>query len=100
MIKQEILIYRRGAIEIDGLTILSMSRSNTAQARDASGTAGSYVCSLSVSAMADWRVFKPLVTRVTNFDVTPTLTTDFPGKTIPAPRYACLQATGFLPDYR
>jgi hypothetical protein len=100
LIKHQLLIYRRGEIEVDGLTILSIARSSTGQQRDSSGTAPSYSTSLAVSSMADWRVFIPLITRVTNFAITPIPTTDFPGKVVPQPRYSCLQAGGFIPDYR
>lgn len=101
LLKAELLIHRRSRIEADGLTILEASRSLISDQRDRSGTAPRWVASLSCSALADWRVFKPLVTRVTNFDITSELTTQpYPGKLKVPPRMYAVGAIGFLPDYR
>lgn len=101
MLLQELLIDRADAIQSDGLTIYEASSSIGGTVRDDSGTAPTYTISLSFSAAADWRVFKPLVTRITNFNVTTTpYLSPFGGNLRPTPRYSCLQMEGFLPNYR
>jgi hypothetical protein len=101
LLKQELLINRRARIEADGLTILEGSRSALVNQRDRSATAPGWVASLQFTALADWRVYKPLVTRVTNFNIDSILfTTDYPGKLKVGPRLFSVGAIGFLPDYR
>jgi hypothetical protein len=101
LIKDALLITRRNAMVNDGVNIMTMSRAQQSQARDSSGTAASFVSSLSISGTADWRVFRPLVTRLTSFQVSSILMTpSFPGQLSLAARFHALQVSGFLPDYR
>lgn len=106
MIKRDILIMRRINTEADGLTIFEATRSFQGQARDTSATAPSYVWNVTVSASADWKVYVPLVTRVTNFEITEKVPqTDFPGKLQMSPRMTALGQTRFtdeifIPSYR
>ena len=101
MLLQELLINRRDGLEGDGLTIYEASSSFASAVRDDSGTALTHTLSLSFTAAADWRIYKPLVTRVTDFNVSATAAiTSFYGKLIPAQRYSCLNNFGFIPSYR
>ena len=101
MLREFLLISGRDRMEADGLTIFEAPRSYQGQQRDNSGTAPTFTYSLSVSAAADWRVFKPLVTRVTSFDITPNPTLGgYPGQLQSSSRYAAFGVAGFLPDYR
>jgi hypothetical protein len=98
LIKSNLLVHRRDAIEADGLTILEVSRSSTVTSRDQSGTAPSWVSTLGVTTLADWRVYKPLVNRIRDIDI---VTNPYVSHRItPAQRYGVLGASGFLPDYR
>ena len=98
LIKSNLLIHRRDAIEADGLTILEATRSSTVSQRDQSGTAPAWVATLGFSTMADWRVFKPLVNRIRDFDI---VTNPYVSNRIAAAqRYGVLGVSGFLPDYR
>jgi hypothetical protein len=69
LIKQTLLITRRTVMEMDGVTIFEAAREIQGEARDDSGTATRYIATLSVSAMCDWKVFIPLVTRIAAIDV-------------------------------
>ena len=106
MIKRELLIMRRINTEADGLTIFEANRSFVGEARDTSATAPRYVNNVTVSAAADWKVYVPLVTRVTNFEIVETLgQTDFLGKLQMAPRMTALGTSRFsdeifIPSYR
>lgn len=101
LLKQELLINRRARIEADGISILEASRAPVVNQRDRSATATGWVSTLGVSCLADWRVFKPLVTRVQSVDITTSPTTQgYPGKPSLAPRMFAIGAIGFLPDYR
>lgn len=81
MLKDAFLIYRRENMEADGITIYECSRSYQGKSRDTSGTSPSYTCTFSYTSGCDWKVFIPLITRITNFEisVTPGFD-DFPGK--------------------
>ena len=101
LLKEELLVMRRARIEADGLTILEGSRSSLVNPRDRSATAPSWVASFQISALADWRVYKPLVTRITNINIeTIAYTQAYPGKLRVGPRMFAVGAVGFLPDYR
>jgi hypothetical protein len=101
MIKRELLIMRRIDTEADGLTIFETNRSFTGQARDTSATAPTYVNTVTVSAAADWKVYIPLVTRLTHFEIAETLVeTDFLGKLQMAPRMKAFGSEIFIPSYR
>jgi hypothetical protein len=96
LIKQQILIYRRENMEADGITIFEAPRSFRSAQRDSSGTAPTYTYSISVSAMADWKVFVPKVTRLVSFIITDTAgLPDFQGKLQMAPRVQALGNTRF-----
>jgi hypothetical protein len=100
-IKHEVLVRRRMNMEGDGLTILEMSRTPTGSQRDNSGTATTFTYSIGVTALADWKVYVPLVTRVVSFSVAavPQMS-GYPGAINPNPRAGAFGVYGFLPDYR
>jgi hypothetical protein len=100
MLKRELLIMRRINTEADGLTIFEITRSYVGQARDLSATAPSYVYTMTVTASADWKVYIPLVTRLTNLEITEVVPqTDFLGKLQMAPRMKALGSEIFIPSY-
>jgi hypothetical protein len=95
-IRQELLIMGRQNMEADGLTIFEAPRSYRSQPRDSSGTAPSYTYTISVTAMADWKVFVPKVTRVTAFEIIESMyIPDFSGKLQIVPRVSALGSTRF-----
>lgn len=101
MLKRELLIMRRENTEADGLTIFEITRSYTGAARDLSNTAPSYVYTLSVTASADWKVYIPLVTRLTSLEITEIGgQSDFLGKLQLQPRMHALGSEIFIPTYR
>ncbi len=101
LLKQNLLIHQRTLMESDGITVLEASRSAIANQRDRSGTSVGWVSTLQITALADWRVFNPLVTRITSFDIqTQPRTAGYPNRILPASRYAVSGVGGFLPDYR
>ena len=59
----------RDRLEAAGLTIQSISQSSQGGQKDSSGTATTYSVVLSVSALADWELHKPLVNRVDDIEV-------------------------------
>jgi hypothetical protein len=100
MLKRELLIMRRTDVEADGLTIFEITRTYVGQARDSSATAPSYVYTLTVTASADWKVYVPLITRLTNLEITEIGgQTDFQGKLQMAPRMKALGSEIFIPSY-
>ena len=92
LIKAEWTYKNRDNMEADGITIFDISREQTGEARDASGTATTYTYSLNVTASCDWKGFVPLVNRVTHIDVVPTTTLSYPT------RLQVLGAAQFVPD--
>jgi hypothetical protein len=101
MVKRELLIMTRENTEADGLTIFEVTRSFAGTARDTSATAPSYVNTVTVSAAADWKVYIPLVTRLTHFEISETLVqTDFLGKLTVSPRMKAFGSEIFIPSYR
>jgi hypothetical protein len=106
MIKRDLLVMRRINTEADGLTVFEATRSFVGQARDTSATAPSYVNTVTVSAAADWKVYVPLVTRMTSFEITEVgAQNDFLGKLQMAPRMMALGTSRFadeifIPSYR
>ena len=101
MIKGALLVRERNNMEANGLTIFEISRESNYDSRDNSGTAPTTTHILSVSAAADWELYIPLVTRISQFDtdITDTPQTDFPGKLTLPPRLAALGNQQFLPNY-
>lgn len=100
MLMQELLIRRRDTLESDGLTIYEATSSFASAVRDDSGTAPTHSISLSFTAAADWRIFQPLVTRVTGFNMAASAAiTTFQGKIKSSNRYSCLNNYGFIPGY-
>lgn len=96
LLKQRLLVYSRENMEADGITIFEARRSYRGQPRDNSGTAPSFTYSVSISASADWKVFRPKVTRVASFEITDTAyLPDFQGKLQLAPRVQALGASQF-----
>ena len=99
-IMHEFLIERRDRMESDGLTIYEASTAFASAVRDDSGTAPTHTIALSFTAAADWRVFEPLVTRITGFNIGASMAmTTFIGKLLPTNRYSCLNKFGFIPSY-
>src|SRR5208282_4650362 len=78
LIKAEWTYKNRDSMEADGITIFEISREQTGEARDASGTAANYVYSLNVTASCDWKGFVPLVNRVAHIDIVPTTSLSYP----------------------
>jgi len=100
MIKQYLLITSRKNVEADGLTIFEATRDFVGEARDPSGTASNFIVNLTVSASADWKLYKPLVTRLVSFEITDELSSpDFLGKLTTTPRISAFGSTVFIPMY-
>jgi hypothetical protein len=101
MIKGSLLVRERDNMEANGLTIFEISKESINESRDSSGTAPTTTYSLSVSAAADWELYIPLVTRISQFniDVQDTPQTDFLGKLSLPPRISVLGNIQFLPNY-
>ena len=96
MVKQQLLIMRRQNMEADGITIFETPRSFRSGQRDNSGTAPTFTMSLAVSAMADWKVYVPKVTRVVAFEILDNVTVpDFQGKLQMSPRVQALGQNKF-----
>ena len=100
LLKQRLLVYSRENMEADGITIFEARRSYRGQGRDTSGTAPSFTYSVSISASADWKVYRPKVTRVASFEIidTPSIP-DFQGKLSMAPRVKALGTFQFVSWY-
>jgi len=97
MIKRDLLVMRRENTEADGLTIFEVNRSFIGEARDTSATAPKYVNTITVTASADWKVYIPLVTRLTNLEIIETAQqTDFLGKLQVPPRMQALGQEQFV----
>jgi hypothetical protein len=100
LLRRELLIMRRTNMEADGITLFEASRSYVGLQRDLSGTAPQFVYSLTVSAMADWKVFVPLVTRLVTLEITSTATVSSYGPGISlTPRVKVFGNTKFLESY-
>ena len=100
MIKQHLLITSRKNVEADGLTIFEATRDYVGEARDASGTASNYIYNVTVTASADWKVYKPLVTRLVSFEIVNKPTVGSWGGNLQAtPRVEAFGATMFIPSY-
>lgn len=98
MIKHELLVQRRTNMSADGIEILEAPRTYRGEQRDRSGLNPTYSNELSVTALADWKEFIPVVTRVVSFEIDNVETgTDFPGKVKVAPRMAALGRFQFIP---
>jgi hypothetical protein len=98
MLRQQLLIMRRTNMEADGITLFEASRSYQGAQRDQSGTAPQFVYTLSISAMADWKVFVPLVTRLVNLELIEVATATTP-KIVITPRARVFGNTKFLSSY-
>jgi hypothetical protein len=99
-IKRELMIYRREGMQNDGVFLLQASFSGPGgAARDNSGTASTHVASLGLSGTVEWREYRPLITRVTHFDIS-TNPEVFPRQVTDVGRFQALGSTGFIPDYR
>jgi hypothetical protein len=98
-LRNDLFIGRREQMESDGLTIYDGSSELSGVQRDESGTAPSFVVSLTVNAAADWRVFQPLVTRITDFNITVDSTIAFPSQLRHSPRAYMLRTAGFIPSF-
>ena len=100
LLKHRLLVYNRENMEADGITIFEASSSYTGTQRDASGTAPTFTCSLSVSASADWKVFIPKVTRVVDFEINSTVyLPDVQTKVVSTPRIKAFGVVAFLQSY-
>jgi len=100
LIKQYLLVTSRINMEADGLTVFEATRDYVGESRDPSGTATNYTYTVSITAMADWKLFKPLMTRLVSFELTdiPVLP-DYLGKLSVTPRVKSFGATQFIPAY-
>jgi hypothetical protein len=100
MIKQHLLITSRTNVEADGLTIFEATRDFVGESRDPSGTASNYIYNVTVTASADWKLFKPLVTRLVSFEiVNKPYTGNFAGNLQATPRMAAFGTTMFVRSY-
>ena len=100
MLKQQLLVMRRENMEADGVTIFEARRSYVGSQRDASGTAPQFVYTVGITAMADWKVFVPLVTRLVNLEITEVVTAPTLTRKIELqPRIRVFGMTGFLQSY-
>ena len=101
-LRGHLLVRSRDNFEANGLSIFEVSKNSNTDSRDSSGTAPSTIYTLEVSAAADWELYIPLVTRITQFAVdtseeTPAI--DFPGKLSATPRLTAFGSSKFLPYY-
>lgn len=97
-IKKALLITQRVPMERDGITIFEAARDIQGEARDESGTAARYISTLNVSAMCDWKVYLPLVTRVVAIDLQETpYYAGYSSQLYIGPRYTELGMTQFVP---
>jgi hypothetical protein len=100
IIRRELLITRRTVMEADGVSVQEASRDSQGEQRDSSGTATRYTYSLNISALCDWKMFVPLVTRITAFDITENAELpDYQGKLSAAARVQAFGAQRFLASY-
>jgi len=100
MVKQYLLITSRKDVEADGLTIYEMTRDFRGEMRDPSGTATNYVYDVSCTAAADWKVYKPLVTRLLSFEISQMATvTGTTSRIENTPRMTAFGASRFIPAY-
>jgi hypothetical protein len=98
MLKQQLLVMRRENMEADGVTVFEARRSYQGMQRDMSGTAPQYVYSVGITAMADWKVYVPLVTRLVRLEITNTAYA--PGYGVaPTPIGRAFGVTGFVQSY-
>jgi hypothetical protein len=103
LIKDNILIFRRIGMESDGLAIFEAARSSLSGQKDNSGVNPTFTYSLSVTGAADWRVFVPLITRMTSYEVVAqpyTQYREFRGGITNCPRYQSLGYGVFIPEYK
>ena len=100
MLKQQLLVMRRENMEADGVTVFEARRSYHGSQRDLSGTAPQYTYTVSITAMADWKVYIPLVTRLVHLEIAETASA--PGlerKLQLQPRCRAFGVTSFLQSY-
>ena len=99
LLRRELLIFRRQNMEADGITLFEAPHSYTGAQRDQSGTAPQFVYRATFSAMADWKVFVPLVTRLVDLEIiNSAYQTNYPPITL-SPRVRTFGMTGFLQSY-
>lgn len=80
MIKEHLLVKSRDRHESAGLTIYEASMDTITEARDQSGTASTSTKEISISAASNWRYFVPLISQVSDVDISGVVpSTDFPG---------------------
>ena len=98
LLKEQLLVMRRTGMESDGVTIFEARRTYRGTQRDQSGTAPQYVYDMAVSAMADWKVYVPLVTWLAHLEIAnaPSIT---PNRLVAAPRAKAFGNTAFLQSY-
>jgi hypothetical protein len=99
LLKQQLLVMRREDMEADGVTIFEARRSYRGTQRDLSGTAPQYVYSVSIAAMADWKVYVPLVTRLVRLEITSTAVAGYGPAVTPTPIGRAFGVTGFVQSY-
>jgi hypothetical protein len=100
MLKQQLLVMRRTNMEADGVTIFEARRTYHGTQRDASGTAPQFVYTIGITAMADWKVFVPLVTRLMHLEITESAYAYAPtGRLSLQPRTRAFGVTKFIQSY-
>src|SRR5271157_80447 len=101
ILKRELLVMRRENMEADGVTIFEASRSYRGLQRDMSGTAPQYTYVVGVTAMCDWKVYVPLVTRLAHLEITETTALpSLPRPTLSlSPRATAFGMNGFIESY-
>ncbi len=98
LLKEQLLILRRENMEADGVTVFEARRAYRGVQRDQSGTAPQYSYDVSVTAMADWKVYIPLVTRLVDLEISETEYAT-PERIVLTPRVRAFGNTGFLQSY-
>ena len=99
MLKQQLLVFRRENMEADGVTIFETSRAYHGLQRDQSGTAPQYTYTVTVSAMCDWKVYVPLVTRMANLEIIENAVVSTGPVLTMQPRARAFGMEGFLESY-
>jgi hypothetical protein len=100
LIKAQFLVFKRENMERDGITIFEAPRNMTSVQRDISGINPEYTFSQAFTGMADWKVYRPLVTRMASFELTVSgYLPDFQGKLQLPSRIQSAGADQFLTSY-
>jgi hypothetical protein len=100
LIKAQFLVWKRQNMEKDGVSILEAPRNMATAQRDVSGINPEFTFSQQFTGLADWKVYRPLVTRMASFELTVSpYSSDFQGKLQLPTRIQTAGATQFLTSY-